>query len=104
VEENDMTITLPDEMREELERKAQAAGFASVDEYILERVLQAFAQDSETPDYPLSELTPRTREELERMLDEGMNSGPPIRVTPEFWEERRKELERRMASRKSEVP
>jgi antitoxin ParD1/3/4 len=99
-----MTITLPDEMREELERKAQVMGFASVDEYILERVLQAFAQDSEMPDHPLSKLTPRNREELERMLDEGMNSGPPIRVTPEFWEERRKELERRMASRKSEVP
>jgi antitoxin ParD1/3/4 len=99
-----MTVTLPDEMREELERKSQAMGFATVDEYILERVLQAFAQDSEMTDHLLSKLTPKNREELERMLDEGMNSGPPIRVTPEFWEERRKELERRLASRKSEVP
>ncbi len=30
-----MTITLPDEMRGELEREAKAEGFATVDEYVL---------------------------------------------------------------------
>lgn len=96
-----MTITLPEEWRERLEARARINGFTSVEEYLL-----SLAQAEEIEGDPFTdsvgppEITPRSREELERMLDEGMNSGPPIRVTPEFWEERRKELARRMAIRR----
>ena len=49
-------------------------------------------------------LSPKNRAELEAMLDAGMNSGPPIRDTPEFWEERRRVLEERIAGRKDGAP
>ncbi len=28
-----------------------------------------------------------TQEELEKLLLEGLNSGEPVRVTPQFWED-----------------
>lgn len=49
-------------------------------------------------------LTPRDRAELDRMLPEGLGSGPPVRVTPEFWEERRRVLKERMAVRRKSGP
>jgi hypothetical protein len=49
-------------------------------------------------------LSPQSRAELEAMIEAGLNSGPPIRVTPEFWEERKRELEARMAKRRGEAP
>jgi len=74
-----MTITLPDEMRTTLERKASAAGFATVDEFIAD----ALTDDDEAgstrpPDF-------RTREEFDRLIEEGFASGPPIPVDKAFW-------------------
>jgi hypothetical protein len=43
-----MTITLPDEMREELERKAKAGGFETVDEYSL-WLLESDILDEDVP-------------------------------------------------------
>jgi hypothetical protein len=34
------------------------------------------------------------------LLLEGLDSGKPIEITPQFWEERRAELERRLKQRK----
>jgi hypothetical protein len=100
-----MTISLPDEWRERLEARARANGFASVEDYLLSLAQAEELEDDTIDGTPgPSELTPRNREELERMLDEGMKSGPVIRVTPEFWDERRRELERRMAARKGRMP
>jgi hypothetical protein len=43
-----------------------------------------------------------TEEELEALLQEGMASGEPIDVTPEFWANLHAQLsERRSASRKA---
>jgi len=43
-----------------------------------------------------------TEEELEALLQEGMASGEPIDVTPEFWANLQSQLsERRSASRKA---
>jgi hypothetical protein len=96
-----MTITLPDEWRGRLEARAQINGFASIEDYLLNLAEAEATEDVLSPDSAgPPELTPRSREELERMLDEGMNSGPVIRATPEFWEERRRVLEERMAKRK----
>jgi Arc/MetJ-type ribon-helix-helix transcriptional regulator len=100
-----MTITLPDSMVAEAQAKAKAAGFRSVDDYIAYLIV-ADEPESGEPDYPPGppEITPRNRAELEAMLEAGMNSGPPIRVTPEFWEERRRVLAERMAKRRGEQP
>lgn len=96
-----MTITLPDELKDKLERKARGAGFATVLEYLLSLVAE---DEPEAPDDAdlggPPELTPKNRDELEAMLEAGMNSGPPIRMTPEFWEERRRVQEERAAKRR----
>lgn len=100
-----MTITLPDEWRERLESGAKRTGAASVEKYLLDLVEEAEREEEFLAHLPgPPELTPRNRDELERMLEEGMNSGPPIRVTPEFWEERRRILAERMARRKADQP
>ncbi|MCI0701848.1 MAG: ribbon-helix-helix domain-containing protein [Planctomycetia bacterium] len=84
-----MTITLPDEMRDELERKAKAAGFASVSEYVWWLVRSDTVADVEpTPE----DLGFASQAELEAKLLASINSGPPIRVTPEFWDEVRKDV------------
>ncbi len=94
-----MTITLPDELKDELERKARAAGFTTVLDYFLSLVPEDGAgEGDDTTGSP--GLTPRNRAELEAMLDAGMASGPPIRMTPEFWEERSRVHEDHIAKRK----
>ena len=94
-----MTITLPDVLAQRIEAIARQNGYPSAAEFLIGLAEDAVIDAADANKGGPSELCPKNREELERMLDEGMNSGPPIRVTPEFWEERRKELERRMAKR-----
>jgi hypothetical protein len=76
-----MTITLPDEWRDELERKAKASGFATIDEYIAELV---------HPDSPPATPSPEdlgfgSEAELELKLLTSLDSGPSVEATPEFW-------------------
>jgi hypothetical protein len=88
-----MTITLPDEMREELERKARDAGFASVDEYVAD---QLSTDDIVLPDPPPgARYSVRTREELEAKLLEGMNREGDVVAGPGFWDDRRRAAEER---------
>ncbi|MBA4190827.1 MAG: hypothetical protein C0467_22805 [Planctomycetaceae bacterium] len=94
-----MTITLPDELRDELERKAKASGFATVDEYALNLVIENMAEDVEGPDVAHSRLTPRNRAELEAMLDEGMNSGGDVIADNAFWAERQRVLLEKLAKK-----
>ena len=95
-----MTITLPDELKGELERKARAAGFATITDYLLSLVPEEELPDADDDTTGPPGLSPKNRAELEAMLDAGMASGPPIRMTPEFWEERRRVLEENIAKRK----
>lgn len=82
-----MTITLPDEMRAPLERKARAAGFATVADYLC--WLAAEEDDAEvTP----ADLGFASAEQLEAKLEAALDSGPPIPVTPAFWDELRKDV------------
>jgi antitoxin ParD1/3/4 len=109
-----MTITLPDELKGELEQGAKAGGFASVDEYVLIMYLRArhvYEPDGTGPmsdfDYGLADDTDtpervaRRRERLNQLLQEGLDSGPPIPVTPQFWEDMRRRLEERMAAKEA---
>jgi hypothetical protein len=82
-----MTITLPDEMREELERKAKAAGLESVDAYI---VWLCKLEDTGSADLTAEDLGFGSHQELEAKLLASLASGPPILATPEFWAELRK--------------
>ena len=99
-----MTITLPDEMREELEARAKAAGFASPDAYVASLLMEACDGeefDEEIPDPPPgASYVVNSREELEAKLEESLKGGPSIPVTPQFWADLRKEVEQRVAAKK----
>jgi hypothetical protein len=90
-----MTITLPDEMKDELERKAAAAGFGSVADYLL-----CLAEEDE-PAVPVLEpplgarYAVRTREELEAKLLEGLDRSGDVVAGPDFWDQRHRAQEAR---------
>jgi antitoxin ParD1/3/4 len=73
-----LEVDLPDSMKRLAEGRAAEAGFGSVGEYVQELIR--------------SDLQRRREERLEALLIEGLDSGPPIPVTPEFWEERKRRL------------
>lgn len=105
-----MTITLPDSMRSNLEQTARSHGFTSVDAYMIFLILEQYAEelsDDEEEDNDIADFTPPgganyrvdSREELEAKLTEGTESGPAVKVTTNFWTERRKALAERLANR-----
>ena len=93
-----MTITLPDEMRAMLELKATTAGFGSVDEFVIDALTDDYEpHPTRPPDF-------RTRAELEKLLDEGMASGPPVPGDAAFWAERRRVLAAKIIGRAGGAP
>jgi hypothetical protein len=87
-----MTIAFPDELCAELEREAQAAGIPSVDEYVLIMYTRAkclfgvngeswWADESDGEPTGPPWADPEVQERLSQLVEEGLNSGPPIRVT-----------------------
>lgn len=93
-----MTITLPDELKDELERKARAAGFATTSDYVCWLVQRAEVDDApvDVPDPPSgARYVVRTREELEAKLIEGMDRTGDVVADADFWERRRRALEAR---------
>lgn len=92
-----MTITLPDEMRATLEAKATAAGFASVDEYVAD-VLTEGPEVVETgpPHF-------RTRAEFEKLVEEGLASGPSVPGDAAFWARMEHVVRKAEAKRRGEA-
>lgn len=74
-----MTITIDPKLETRLREKAESEG-VTVDAYV-ERLVGA-DQDAE--------------DELEALALEGLNSGPPIKVGPGYWEEKHRRLEERL--------
>lgn len=99
-----MTITFPEGVAERIEKVARENGYASAAEFLMKLVEEAEVEAAQAQRSGPPGMSPRNRAELDAMLEAGMNSGPPIRVTPEFWEERRKVLEERMAKRREGAP
>jgi len=79
-----MTITLPDEMRVQLEHRAKAAGFASVDEYAAD-VLGAEPPTLPTPPTGVRYAV-QTHEELTAKLVEGMSQTGDVVGSANYWE------------------
>jgi hypothetical protein len=67
-----MTITLPDELREPLERKAHAAGFATIAEYLCRLVEEDIEEDEITP----ADLGYASAEQLETKLEAAARQRP----------------------------
>lgn len=73
-----VTITVPDDMRQNLEVRAKSAGFDRIDDYVEEMIAR---------DQLSAGLTgTSTQARLKELVDEAINSGPATPITAEFWE------------------
>ena len=78
VENESVHFSLPAPMRRWVEAQIEAGRYGNLSEYIRELIRRD--QDRAVQD------------RLERLLLEGLESGNPVEVTPEFWERKKKEL------------
>lgn len=74
-----MTITIDPKLQAPIREKAEAEGL-TLDAYV-ERLVSADQQ---------------AEEELETLLVEGLNSGEPIEVGADYWEEKHRRLDERL--------
>ena len=80
-----LTISLPDSLREFIDREVQTKGYGNVSEYVrgLLREAQAKAADAR----------------LEALLIEGLNTGEDIPLSPDFWSELKQDAVKILARR-----
>lgn len=81
-----MNISLPDTLKDFVEEQVSTGSYSSASEYM--RELLRAAQER------------KANEKLERLLLDGMNSGPGIPLTPEFLNDLRKDVSARVAAHK----
>ncbi len=81
------SVPVTPELDAEVRRRMQEGGFSSIAEYVRTALR--------------TDLEHARRDRLEKLLLEGLESGQGTEVTPEYWEERRHELNARLAKRKS---
>ena len=72
-----MNVSLPEALRHFVDERT-AGRFGSASEYVRELIREDQKRASE--------------EQLEALLIQGLESGAPIEVSPEFWERKRQEL------------
>ena len=90
-----INLNLPDDLKEQVERRAAEAGYDSIAAYI-EELLRADAHDVNYGAPP--HLTVRSAEDLEAKLLEGLNS-PTREMTDADWEDKRRQLIERHSRR-----
>jgi antitoxin ParD1/3/4 len=73
-----LNISLPQSLKDYVEEQVSSGGYSTPSEYLRELLRQDQRQ--------------RTEEKLEALLLEGLNSGAPIEITPEYWERKRAQL------------
>jgi antitoxin ParD1/3/4 len=73
-----LNISLPQSLKDYVERQVSAGGYSTPSEYLRELLRQ--------------DQKRRAEEDLEALLLEGLRSGDPIEVTPEYWEQKRRSL------------
>ena len=73
-----LNISLPDSMRTFIEQKIAQGGYSTVSEYIRQLV-----RDDQKR---------AAKERLEALLMEGINSGPAVEITDEYWAEKKAKL------------
>jgi antitoxin ParD1/3/4 len=76
-----MNISLPESMRSYIDEQIEQGGYGTASEYV-----RALIREDQKR---------RAQERLETLLLEGLDSGPPITVTPEYWKDLRKEFFKR---------
>jgi len=73
-----LNISLPEAMRVFIEEQIAKGGYSTASEYIRDLIRQAQKQSQQ--------------EKLEAMILEGVDSGEPIEITDEWWEQKRAHL------------
>ena len=82
-----LNISLPQSLKDYVEDRVSVGGYSTPSEYLRELLRQDQKQRSE--------------EKLETLLLEGLESGEPIEITPEYWEKKRKRLMERLSGEAS---
>lgn len=76
-----VNIALPESLTSYVQERVSEGGYSSVSEYVSD-LIQA-------------DRRRKAGERVDALLLEGLDSGEPIPVTPEYWEERKRRLTER---------
>ena len=77
-----MNIALPETMKHFVQERVSEGGYSSVSEYIRELIR--------------ADQKRNAQERIDTLLLEGLDSGKPVAVTPEYWEEKKRRLSERL--------
>ncbi len=77
-----MNIALPQAMKHFVQDRVSEGGYSSVSEYVRDLIR--------------TDQRRKAEERIDALLLEGLDSGPPIPVTPEYWEEKKRRLTERL--------
>lgn len=78
-----MNIALPESLKTFVQERVADGGYSSVSEYVRELIR--------------TDQKRRLEERVDALLLEGLNSGPPIEATPEYWEAKKRNLAERLS-------
>lgn len=76
-----MNVALPESMKTFVQERVSEGGYSSVSEYVRDLIR--------------ADQKRRAEERIDALLLEGLNSGEPIEVTPEYWEQKKRTLAER---------
>lgn len=82
-----LNISLPQTLKNNLEERVKESGDSPPSEYVRELLRQ--------------DQNRRAEQKLEALMLEGLDSGEPIEITPEYWESKRRQLVERDAARET---
>lgn len=77
-----MNIALPESMKGYVQARVSEGGYSSVSEYVRELIR--------------ADQRRKAEERIDVLLLEGLDSGEPIPVTPEYWEAKKRRLVERL--------
>ena len=86
-----MNIALPESMKHFVQERVAEGGYSSVSEYVRDLIR--------------ADQKRKVEEHIDALLLEGLDSGAPIPVTPEYWEEKKRKLIERLGQgHRAEAP
>ena len=77
-----VNISLPESMKAWVDEQVTVGGYGTTSEFFRQLIREARQR--------------QLRVQIDRRILAALDSGDPITVTPQFWEERRKEIEERI--------
>ena len=77
-----MNIALPESMKHFVQDRVSEGGYSSASEYVRELIR--------------ADQRRKAEERIDALLLDGLDSGPSIPVTPEYWEEKKRKLTERL--------